>query len=83
MFYCFDCGEIYDSMPTRIQAHPYGETFAYETVADDMCGCGGDIVEVEQCEKCGGYFEPYEMYNGLCIRCDIESDEEEMTEWED
>lgn len=83
IYICTKCGRVYDEMPTVQQLHPYGNGFAYETVTDDMCRCGGDIVEAEQCSRCGGYFEPYEMYGDLCISCDFEVEKEGLSEWED
>lgn len=81
IYICSKCGRIYDEMPTMKQSHPYGEGSASETVANDMCRCGGDIHEAEQCKRCGGYFESYEVYEGLCIKCGLEMDEEEFIEW--
>ena len=82
MYYCFNCGREYEMMPTGVQYHPYGEGYAPETVPNDMCSCGGDIVKVKQCKRCGCHCEPYEMYGDLCIKCDIEVDEED-DEWEE
>lgn len=80
IYICSKCGRIYDEMPTMKQSHPYGEGSASETVANDMCRCGGDIHEAEQCSRCGGYFEPYEMYDGLCIKCDLEHENKLLQE---
>lgn len=83
IYICYKCGRVYDEMPTMRQSHPYGEGYAGENLSNDMCRCGGDVVEAEQCSRCGGYFEPYEMYGELCISCDLEVDEEGLSEWED
>lgn len=83
IYICSKCGRVYDELPTMRQSHPYGEGFACETVSNDMCRCGGDIHEAEQCRECGGYFEQNEVFDGLCLSCDLEAEKEELSEWDD
>lgn len=81
IYICNKCGRVYDELPTVTEYHPYGNSFATETVSSNMCRCGGDIQEAEQCRKCGGYFESYEVFDGLCLSCDLEAEKEALTEW--
>lgn len=35
----------------------------------DVCPCGGDVREAEQCKSCGEYFDKDDMCDGYCEEC--------------
>lgn len=73
---CEDCNSVFDHEDVKIRKENMGEHFgspAYEEIA--CCpNCGADgLVEVQQCEKCGEYFESYELDDGFCEQCQAET----------
>lgn len=80
IYICTKCGRVYDELPTVTEHYPYGSGLAPVEVACNMCRCGGDIQEAGQCRKCGGYFESYEVFDGLCLSCDLEHENELLQE---
>lgn len=69
---CEECDSIFDHEDVRLRKENMGEHFgapAYEEIA--CCpNCGADgLVEVQKCEKCGEYFESYELDGGICDNC--------------
>lgn len=64
---CNSCGYETEYLPTCTDYHPYGDGYADETRLNDMCACGGDMVEGEHCRLCGRFSEY--ITDGLCIIC--------------
>lgn len=47
---CNKCGYECEELPTFTQYHEYGSCVVGETLLNDMCACGGDMVEGEEDE---------------------------------
>lgn len=48
MYKCNKCGWEVEELPTYVEYYPIGETYYGQERENDMCACGGDMVEVEE-----------------------------------
>ena len=53
---CYNCGEYYISLDESI--YPFGH-----------CAFCGEDNEIEECERCEGYFHSWDMHGDLCDNC--------------
>lgn len=79
MYICNRCGTIAETLPTYPEYHPYGDSYAVETMTDPRCQCGGVFYEAERCEECLEYFASSSLIDGLCADCYREEDEYDET----
>lgn len=69
MFMCNRCETVLDDLPTHTELRPYGEGYAYETMTDWGCSCGGTYEYAEVCEKCGDVKFLDSLLGGICEDC--------------
>ena len=70
MFICNRCGETIDEIGTEIEMHGAEGTSNFGAIEfDKPCHCGGYFVEAKRCHICGEYFDPDNMYDGICEDC--------------
>lgn len=67
MYKCSHCGYEVEVLPTYTEYYPYGNGYIGQERDNDMCDCGGDMIEGEHCERCGEFTE--QPHNGLCDVC--------------
>lgn len=77
MYICNRCGTLTETLPTYPEYHPYGDSYAVETMTDYRCMCGGEFEEAERCEACQEYLPPWALTDGLCFLCREEDDDDE------
>ena len=70
MYICNRCGETTDEVETYTEMHGAEGTSNYGAITfDKECHCGGNFVEAKQCNLCGEWFDPDNMYDGICVEC--------------
>lgn len=69
MFKCLECGNIFEDGEQKTWEEEHGlDTPPYEKVK--ACPqCKGTYTEAEQCQKCGEWFDKYDLTSGLCDDC--------------
>lgn len=73
-YVCDRCGDVKDHTEFAVheERHPYGDTYAVETLIDTGCSCGGEYEEGIQCDRCGEYVHPDNVFgyeHALCKKC--------------
>lgn len=61
MYICDKCGNLVEKLDTYTESRPYGDSYCYEEMENNECGCGGEYTEAEICEVCGNYENKLEM----------------------
>lgn len=69
MYICDDCGTVLDEDELRTERSYISDYMGgcYETIT--TCPCGGNIEEAERCERCGEYYKPEDLRDGVCPDC--------------
>lgn len=71
MYKCRHCGEVFNEEDVNVSVtfHPWRYREAEESF-EECPNCGsGDFEEAEQCEECGEWFLPDELYGDRCEFC--------------
>lgn len=70
MYVCNRCGATTDEIESYTEWHGAEGTSNYgEITFDKPCRCGGNFVEAKECNLCGEWFDPDNMYDGICEEC--------------
>lgn len=84
MYYCEDCGEIFDEDDIKyedesFQVEYWGSMVTCPASSAHCPYCNSeDIDEASKCDECGEYFNPDDLdEDGLCEDCREENKEEE------
>lgn len=71
---CTECKNVFPDSEMKRVRHSDGDAWC------ECPYCGSDALDdVEQCDWCGEYREPRDMYNGLCIDC-LETQAEDIVQ---
>lgn len=70
MYICNRCGDTTDEIESYTEMHGAEGTSNYGAITyDKPCSCGGDFVEARRCQICEEYFDPDDLYDGICEEC--------------
>lgn len=64
MVMCGECGEVFEDSEIKRVRHSDGDAW------DECPYCGSDeLRDVEQCDECGRWEAPEDIYHGICSDC--------------
>lgn len=69
MYKCHSCGEVFEYADTYKERHPYGMSYAEETIYICPYCKDASVDEAYMCEECGEWFLREELDDGLCEDC--------------
>lgn len=69
MYRCENCGAEFETPKIIKEAHPYGESYAYEEWYTCPHCEDTDMIELHHCKDCYGWFAESELEDGLCDEC--------------
>lgn len=71
MYRCLECGHTFEDGEQGTCVEHYGEFWGEPCSESFSCCpmCNGDYVELEECKRCGEFFESCDLTDGMCKNC--------------